>query len=306
VVRGKDAGSVHIGDMGATEDTASRRPDAAGGTRLHFETSSSATETCSASSLAAGEPLAGTATQARRWLLIEAPGAWARDVDETELPTAVREAVDGFDGRVQLVRRPDRKAGEQIAFVAESREAGGVLRRLRSLDDPDGGEPFAEPLILVCCHGRRDACCARLGTPVFDALRGHVADGALWQSSHVGGHRFAANVLVLPAGILLGRVLPADATRVAADLAAGRIPLGHYRGRTFHSPAAQAADAAVRTHLGLVDLGDVSVLSANDGNVRLATPAGEIDAVVETEAGPPLRESCGKDAAESTRYIVRW
>lgn len=263
-------------------------------------------ETCSESSLAAGESLAGTATQARRWLLIEAPGAWARDVDETELPAAARKAADGFDGRVQLVRRPDRRAGEQVAFVAESAEAGGELRRLDALDDADGGDPVAEPLVLVCCHGRRDACCARLGTPVFDALRGHVRDGALWQTSHVGGHRFAANVLVLPAGILLGRVLAADATGVAADLAAGRIPLEHYRGRTIHSPEEQAADAAVRRHFGFDRLGDVRLLTAGGTGIRLVTPAGEIDALVEAETGPSLRESCGKDPAPSIRYSVRF
>lgn len=265
-----------------------------------------AAETCSASSLAVGELLAGTATQARRWLLVEVAGPWARDVDETELPAPVRRVVDGFDGRVQMLRRPDRRNGERIVFVAESDETGGTLRRLHSLDDPGGGDPVAEPLVLVCCHGRRDPCCARLGTPVFDALRGHVADGALWQTSHVGGHRFAANVLVLPAGILLGRVSAADSARVAAELTAGRIPVEHYRGRTIHTPEVQAADAAVRRHFGLAGLADVSVVCVEEANVRLATPAGQIDAVVETGVGLPLRESCGKDPAASVRYIVRW
>lgn len=263
-------------------------------------------ETCSASSLAAGELLAGTATEATRWLVIEVPGAWARDVDETELAADARAAVDGFAGRVQLVRRPDRRSGERVAFVAESTEEGGELRRLASLDGSDHGVPIGGRLVLVCCHGRRDACCARLGTPVYDALRGHVPDSVLWQSSHVGGHRFAANVLVLPSGILLGRVSAGDAPRVAAELDAGRIPLEHYRGRTIHPPRAQAADAALRSHLGLVALSDVRVLSVAGGDIRLATPMGELDVVVETDVGPPLRESCGKDAAASTRYIVRW
>jgi (2Fe-2S) ferredoxin len=263
-------------------------------------------DTCSASSFAAGEPLAGTATSAHRWLLVEARGAWARDVDETELPVRVRAAADGFDGRVQLIRRPDRRDDQQHAYVAESREDGGSLRGLDSLEDLGRGEPIAGPLLLVCCHGRRDPCCARLGTPVFDALRAHAADDVVWQSSHLGGHRFAANVLVLPAGVLLGRILPADAQRVVAEVTAGRIPLEHYRGKTFHAPEAQAADAAVRERFELTGLGEVAVLSAQDGHVRLATPEGEIDATVEAHAGPPLRESCGKDPAASIRYSVRW
>lgn len=263
-------------------------------------------ETCSASSLAAGEPLAGTATRAHRWLIVEARGAWARDVDETELPARVRAAADGFDGRVQLIRRPDRRDGRGLAFIAESREDGGTLRRLDSVDDLGNGEPIDGPMLLVCCHGRRDPCCARGGPPVFDALRAHVAPDAVWQSSHLGGHRFAANMLVLPAGILLGRVLPADVPHVVAEVAAGRIPLDHYRGRTLHPPEAQVADAAVRERFGLTGLGDVTVLSAKDGHVWLATPEGEIDATVKSRAGPPLRESCGKDPAPSIRYSVRW
>ena len=147
--------------------------------------------------------------------------------------------------------------------------------------------------------------CTTRGTRVRRAPQPHRS-GTLWQSSHLGGHRFAANVLVLPAGILLGRVLPADALRVAGDLAVGRIPLEHYRGRTIHPPQVQAADAAVRTRLGLADLDDVRLLFVEDGHVRLATPRGEIDAVVEAEVGPALRESCGKDPADSIRYIVRW
>jgi len=265
-----------------------------------------AADTCSASSLAAGELLAGTATQARRWLLVEAREPWARDVDETALPEHVRELVHGFDGRVQLIRRPGRRGHERRAFVAETSDAGGTLRRLDTLDDVEGGEPIDASMVLVCCHGRRDPCCARLGTPVFDALGPHVSGETLWQSSHLGGHRFAANVLVLPEGILLGRVRPADAPGVAAELAAGRIPLEHYRGRTIHPPEAQVADAAVRQRLGLTGIGDVAVISSANGQVRLATPTGDIDAAVEVDRGLPLLESCGKEPAASVRYSVHW
>jgi Sucrase/ferredoxin-like len=262
--------------------------------------------TCSASSLAAGESLAGTATRATRWLLIETPGVWGRDVEQTELSGVVRRAVERFDGRALMIRRPDRRDGDPVAFVADVAETGGVLRRLDALDDLESGQPVDGPLVLVCCHGRRDACCARTGTAVFAALAEHVPADRLWQSSHLGGHRFAANVLALPDGILLGRVTPEDAARVAHALAGGTIPLDRFRGRTFHAPEAQAADAAVRERLGLEGGGDVAVLSAEDGCVRLATPAGEIEATVSSEPGPDLVESCGADAVASVRYSVRW
>ena len=215
------------------------------------------TDTCSASSFAAGEPLAGTATSAHRWLLVEARGAWARDVDETELPARVRAAADGFDGRVQLIRRPDRRDDPQHAYVAESREDGGSLRGVDSLEDLGHGEPIDGPLLLVCCHGRRDPCCARLGTPVFDALRAHAADDAVWQSSHLGGHRFAANVLVLPDGLCFGRLVARAAPTLVDALDEGQLPLEHLRGRTAFEPAQQAAEILVRRELGLTGLDDL-------------------------------------------------
>jgi hypothetical protein len=262
--------------------------------------------TCSASSLAAGEALAGTATRATRWLLLETRDVWGRDVEQTELSPQARQAVERFDGRVLMIRRPDRRDGDPAAFVVETTEAGGSVTRLARLDHPESGRPVDGPLVLVCCHGRRDACCARAGTAVFGALAGQLPPDRLWQSSHLGGHRFAANVLVLPAGVLLGRVEPEDADRVAGVLATGAIPLDRFRGRTFHSPEAQAADAAVRERLGLTGTRDVTVLSAHDGRVLLSTPTGTIEATVVTEPGPELHESCGAEPVPSVRYSVRW
>jgi hypothetical protein len=262
---------------------------------------------CSASSLAAGEPLAGTATRAGRWLLVEARGAWGRDVEGTELPAAVRRLIDGFDGRVQLIRRPDRRTEPTLAFTVETAEEGGTIRRLREAEDGFEDDGVLEgPLVAVCCHGRRDRCCARFGPPVYDALGAVLAPGSLWQSSHLGGHRFAANVLVLPAGVLLGRVSPAEAETVAAAVREGRVPLEHYRGRTIHTAEMQAADAAVRAAFGVTGLTDVKVSSAADGRVRVHTPRRDVDAEVTAGPGPPAGERGGPPPAASVRYSVRW
>lgn len=270
---------------------------------------------CSELSRVAGEPLAGTATVARRWLLVETPGRWERDVASTALPEPFADAAETFDGRVQLIRRPDRRPGSSVAgapdasaaFLAETAERGGALRRIDSLGPATtAGEPVGGTLVLVCCHGRRDPCCARAGAAVFDAMAACLPAGLLWQTSHLGGHRFAANVLALPSGVLLGRVAAEEAAAVAGELAAGRIPLGHYRGRTFHAPHVQAADAAVRRAHGLVALDDVRLVADTGTSVRLRTPAGAVDVDVERVDGPPVVESCGKDPVPSVRYSVRW
>jgi hypothetical protein len=250
---------------------------------------------CSETSAALREPLAATATTASRWLLVELPGAWERDVADHDLPP--------FDGRRMLLRRPGRRGPEGAVFVGETTEEGGRLVQIPSLDRLESGdaEPVDHPLVLVCCHGRRDVCCARRGKPVFDALRDLPG---VWQSSHQGGHRFAANVLVLPAGIQLGRVQPGEAPAVVASLLEGRIPLDHYRGRTLYPAHVQAAEVAVRQAHGLDRVADVRLLSDDGHSVELAVPGGSVTCVVEVGAGPFLPQSCGAAPEETPSFRV--
>ena len=264
--------------------------------------------TCSELSLEAGVPLAGTTTRADRWLLVEHGGPWGRDaVADSILPERVAEVLLGFGGRVLLVRRPGRSAAVAV-FTAYTTEAGGELRRfdLERLDDlagadvEAGGAPLDGPLVLVCTHRRRDACCARLGVPVYNALRPHVPPELLWRSSHQGGHRFAANVLALPHGIQLGRVGPVEAPAVAAALAEGRIPLAHYRGRSLHAPEVQAADALVRTVEGLDRVADVRLVEHEGDRVLLETPRAVLEVRVEERRGPTLPASCGAEPEQTT------
>ena len=64
--------------------------------------------------------------------------------------------------------------------------------------------------LLVCCHGARDARCGQLGPPLAAALRrGLRAQGLeervqLYHTSHIGGHKYAGNVVVY------GAVHPCD------------------------------------------------------------------------------------------------
>jgi hypothetical protein len=270
--------------------------------------------TCSDGSAAAGEALAGTASQTARWLVVEWRGAWGRDaIADTGLPEQVEAALTSFDGRALLVRRPDRRSsGEAVVFHAEATEEGGALRRLtvdgdvteRDVAQAETAAPLDGPLVLVCAHGRRDACCARHGPPVFDSLAPHVDASLLWQSSHQGGHRFAANVLALPFGVQLGRLSPADASRAAALLREGRIPLDLYRGRTLYEPWVQAAEIELRLRHGLDGMGDLRLLAADGDRVRFAAPDGELEARVETAPGPSVAPSCGDEPEPTVRYVV--
>lgn len=270
-------------------------------------------EACADASAGAGIGLAGTATETSRWLLVEHRGAWGPDaVEDTVLPDPVRETLAAFPGRTLLVRRPDRRAPGTAVFAAQATEAGGRLTwcELGSMDELVGGVPAGEvvpgPLLLVCAHGRRDACCARLGLPVFDALAPHVDDTHLWQSSHQGGHRFAANVLVLPWGVQLGRVAPDAAARVVELLGGGRIPLDHYRGRSLYAAAAQAAEVFVRAELGVDAVGGLELVAVDGDRVTFEHAGGEATATVEESVGPLVPTSCGAEPEPATVYSVRW
>lgn len=266
---------------------------------------------CRDASLAACEPLAATATHAERWLVVEAPGAWPREVgDGSSLPDGAREAVAAWlertpRSRLLLVRRPGSVAqtvAVHVVLAPEARADGEVrrlelasLERLADADLDAGGERVERALVLVCGHGSRDACCARLGTPVFGALGG-VPGAEAWLSSHHGGHRFAANALVLPAAVHLGRLEPAVACAAVETVLAGRLDLARYRGRTCYPPEVQAAERAVREHTGLLHLDDLALAGSEDGVVRFRTRDGdELAAAVERVPGPLVPASCGAE-----------
>jgi hypothetical protein len=272
---------------------------------------------CSEASVAADEPLAGTAPRVDTFLLIEARGAWERDAIDSfpeDVASVIRAWLDATArSRLLLIRRPDRRRGDDlVAFVVRAAESPPSVRRfsLRRLDNlidldlADGGEPVEEPLALICGHGRRDPCCARLGIPLYDALREQLDATSLWRSSHQGGHRFAPNLLWLPDGLSFGRVQPGDARSLVAELRAGRLPLGSLRGRVTWPPEAQAAEIAVRQRFGFTRLADVTLLSSASGWVQFGTEGGSVGVEVVTEPGPALPVSCGADPEPIDRYVV--
>lgn len=281
------------------------------------------TRRCSALSLEAGEGLAATATHATEWLVIEVPGPWPRDAASGEgLPGDVREVVvawrDGGAGearrRLLFVRRPGRTGAARLVFLVAATEERAEARRL-ALDDLSdlagveleaAGEPVGSGLVLVCGHGSRDRCCASAGTAVFGALARSLGEEELWISSHQGGHRFAANVLVLPTGIQLGRVDPARAPTIVGAALAGEIDLDHYRGRACYAPEAQAAEHAVRAATGLTGIHDVRLQGVDGPAIAFRGTDGAVyRAVVERRPGPEVPPSCGEHPERQSALVGR-
>jgi hypothetical protein len=216
---------------------------------------------CSAASLEAGEPSGGTASTVRRFLLVEQPGPWGVDaVRDSRLPDPVKQHLTRLRDEIgirPLLVRPCRSAparpGVQV-FLADAPTGtlrGRTLDRVEDLVDLDltSLEVADGPLFLVCTHGRHDACCAERGRPMAAALAA-VDPVHTWEVSHIGGDRFAPNVLVLPDGLYYGRLDPDTASELVARHLDGRLDLAHLRGRSTLPFAAQAAELHLRRETG--------------------------------------------------------
>lgn len=278
-----------------------------------------ASDRCADASLAAGEQLGATAVVAESWLVLEVPGAWPRDVgDGAALPAGAREVVSAWLSiarrpRLQFVRRPKRSGGRLLAFLVRSREQESEVRRielgaldeLARLDLRSAGEVVDQSLVLVCGHGSRDRCCATRGTEVFELLDERLAEEELWISSHLGGHRFAPNLLVLPSGLQFGRVSRDDALFLTARALAGRIDVETYRGRTCYERAVQAAELAVRREARLEGIAELALEAVEEHVITFATFAGsEYTVVVEEVQGPAVPASCGADPERQTHFAA--
>jgi hypothetical protein len=227
---------------------------------------------CSDFSREAGEQLCGTVKLTTTWFLLEYEDRWYPEAfEQSDLPEAVKApfsvALESDpQKRFLMIRQKPRLAPEGIAFyVTLTRETESALyafqvsryEDLLALDiaaicaeDPAyDAYRVTDPIFLVCTHGRRDKCCARRGIPVYERIAERGA-AMVWQTSHVGGHRFAANVVCLPEGIVYGRVDPTRAESLVDEYHAGQLMPDILRGRTAYSKQVQAAEALLRLEIG--------------------------------------------------------
>lgn len=280
--------------------------------------------TCTAVSHAVGESLAATAPGEGygSWLLVEHPGPWTAFLPWQVLgERAAKVAGAAGDRKIQvcLIRRvrERREGGPYRVYLASNRgPAGPWVERaeLADLDDlvhvdlealaagiPSGfGGLVDEPLLLVCTHGRRDRCCAQYGRPVAVALAAEYGD-LVWEATHVGGDRFAANLVSLPDGVFHGRLNAENAVEVAAACLAGEVRLPYYRGRAGVPAAGQAAEHRLRVRTGETRAGAVRVAVEAGGTVRLTHAGREYAATVTPVSGEARRTSC---ARETCRPLV--
>jgi hypothetical protein len=239
---------------------------------------------CAAQMLAAGADPIGTAGTYDGYLMVEWPRPWPRDLSEIPELAPVREALAEHGRGIRLqglvpiragTRRVvlHRRAGGPFAGYSRSEADASAPSRL----DQDGARPPTDAVdaglalgraaaalltapagpaatpgrdVLICTHGRRDRCCGSWGTDLWQELdRSPDALGAdiqVWRTSHTGGHRYAATMIVLPEGTAWGFADAATARRVLRREGPVTEVLGAYRGCAgLRSPTVQALERAV-------------------------------------------------------------
>ena len=67
-----------------------------------------------------------------------------------------------------------------------------------------------------------------------------------WESTHIGGDRFAGNMIAFPHGFYFGRVQPAEGVEIADGYGRGSVDLAHLRGRSCRPIDVQAAEQFLR------------------------------------------------------------
>lgn len=284
---------------------------------------------CSLHSLEIEQPIFGTATASKTiWLLLEYPYPWAaRATENNDLPEKIQRQLEGWlssfpEARLVFIKRGPVAGPQRRFYVAITREVDRRLIRfnldqIEHLDlvdlaavirgDPgSGGQPVTEPLYLVCTNGKRDRCCAKFGLPVFQNLMAQVETGPseeprVWQCTHIGGHRYAPVVGVVPAGATY-RLLPNQSAQTGFVTAheADQLVLNGFRGRSCFEQPVQAAEFFLRRETGRLGLDDYSFVEtrpADDGSITVLFENAEgRHCAVSLTAGQtePLLASCGK------------
>lgn len=302
---------------------------------------------CSEWARSQGLDPAGTAGHYRGFVLVEQRLPWPADASlVTELAEVSKVAAEaGF--RLQLIA-PVKGAGladegesapagrangqRKVVCYRPSREgwSGELVRSELTAPTPglaaavadlisDGVRPAPAPGgtvvdVLVCAHGRRDACCGSRGTRFANELVEQTLNAKdrvvrLWRTSHTGGHRFSPTAVVLPAATLWAY---ADRELLQAAVGAGTGPAGraadHYRGcATLGPPAAQALERAVFAEVGWRLLAEERrTMGTGGGRLRLETQnCGTWEGTVKEGRRVPQPE-CRTDPAAAKKYGVEW
>lgn len=223
---------------------------------------------CSAASRYFKEQLGGTAANSNVFILIEHFNPFPEKVIEAHFDKVwLRSAqllAKTLKGKLLLIRNKrtnikdckitfvDCRADRYFSISTTIENTPNV--NLESLWNNKEQEWQTDPFFLVCTNGKKDKCCAKFGYPVFKFFESFNADVGVWECSHVGGDRFAANVVVMPFGIYYGHVAVEDVGHILVRTLLRKIYKNKFRGISRRSFYEQAIECHLREHLQNYDI----------------------------------------------------
>lgn len=148
-------------------------------------------------------------------------------------------------------------------------------------------------VMLVCTHGKRDTCCAKFGVPVLNTLR-EQATFPVWEVSHLGGHRFAATLVVQPESHWYGQLTPADVPALLDAIEHHTILGERYRGNAQFPPPLQAAEYWAWQQ-------------ESAGQIHLLNPkiqGNEAEVVVSWQSGAQVKQAALTLTAEKLEFVA--
>lgn len=92
--------------------------------------------------------------------------------------------------------------------------------------------------VLVCSHASRDMRCGYCGPIIADGINEHIKNHSLNKDyvvtkvSHVGGHKYAANVTFYPQGDWYGYICPGDIPKLMDYVDRGDVLEEKWRGNS--------------------------------------------------------------------------
>ena len=245
---------------------------------------------CSVNSSNVNEQLFGTAPSVEHWFIVECSGNWAYDALESgTIPKMVTEYITNEiknieNSRIQIIQRDrDNDKGPRF-YYANSTELEPSLYEFPieqyvdildiDLISVSRGNDIAKyrsdkKLVLVCTHGTHDKCCGTYGVPVYKKLLKYN-EFEVWRTSHVGGHRFSANVIMLPEGMYYGRVNVSNLKEIMEKHRQNKIFLSCYRGRSCYSQPSQVSDYFLRDRTGELGIYDIRLEFEKDREYNIS------------------------------------
>ena len=192
---------------------------------------------CSILAEAEGEPVEGTAPEKDSAILLPAQKTfWHIDSAKEKLKsfsmhTDLGQAVASFNCPLIVYYSPN-ELSENLIFVADS---SGI----KCFSDTGlKVEREVKQLFAVCTDGKKDPCCSKFGIPIAKLFMKECTKDQYalsFQTSHIGGCRFAATVICFPSGNSYGRIHPDHVNEIVTSEKNRSVVSKIFRGNVFVS-----------------------------------------------------------------------